>query len=109
MLGVWFIKKFDLYKNKMFYTRLGAHSYGSVKIKNFLKTLIFLNSAQYVRGLVRGVIWKKNQQKFWIKIPVSDSSPLSMLGGGFWFRGGGFASYTPPENSTKKHCFAQYS
>ena len=50
MLGVWFIKKFDLYKNKMFYTRLGVHSYGSVKIKNFLKTLIFLNSAQYVRG-----------------------------------------------------------
>ena len=36
----------------MFYTRLGAHSYGSVKIKNFLKTLIFLNSAQYVRRLV---------------------------------------------------------
>jgi len=55
MLGVWFIKNFYLYKNKMFYTRLGVYSYGSVKIKKVLKTLIFLNSAQYVRGgLVRG-------------------------------------------------------
>jgi hypothetical protein len=50
MLGVWFIKNFYLYKNKMFYTRLGVYSYGSVKIKKVLKTLIFLNSAQYVRG-----------------------------------------------------------
>ena len=95
MLGVWFIKKFDLYKNKMFYTRLGVHSYGSVKIKNFLKTLIFLNSAQYVRGgggfgwFRGGVFWKKNKTKFWIKIQVSDSSPLSMLGGFFGLGGGG--------------------
>ena len=60
MLGVWFIKKFDLYKNKMFYTRLGVHSYGSVKIKNVLKTLNFLISAQYVRG--GGYLEKKIRQ-----------------------------------------------
>ena len=69
MLGVWFIKKFDLYKNKMFYTRLGVYSYGSVKIKNFLKTLIFLNSAQYVRGgffgwFRGGLFGKKIRQNF---------------------------------------------
>ena len=36
----------------------------------------------FLVGLGGGVIWKKNKTKFWIKIPVSDSSPLSMLGGG---------------------------
>ena len=60
MLEVWFIKKFYLYKNKMFYTRLGVHSYGSVKIKMFLKTLNFLISAQYVRGWLGGGEIRKN-------------------------------------------------
>ena len=45
----------------MFYTRLGVHSYGSVKIKNVLKTLNFLISAQYVRG--GGYLEKKIEKK----------------------------------------------
>ena len=31
--------------------------------------------------LVGGSIWRKKKAKFWIKVLVSDSSPLSMLGG----------------------------
>ena len=34
-------------------------------------------------GIRGGLFGKTKRVKFWKKIPVSDSSPLSMLGGGF--------------------------